>query len=357
MSWQGIEGHDQLVDQFRAAIRRGRLASTFLFIGPPGIGKGTFALKLAQALLCEHAREEDLEPCGHCSACQQVEARTHPDLLLVSKPPDASFIPLRLFIGDDEHRMREGLCHDIALKPFRGGHKIAIIDDADFLNQEGANCLLKTMEEPPPKSVIILIGTSEQKQLPTIRSRSQIVRFRPLDQETVARLLVAKNLVQEPQTAARLAALSEGSVQRALDLADPQLEEFREALLTHLCDPDPDASEFAKAVGPFLDQAGKEAPLRRARLIQLFGLAAEFYRQLMRALAGLSVDGDETLVRAVQSAYADWPGDEESAAACLERCLEVQSQVLANANQATLIDCSLDDLATITRTGRPLSAA
>ena len=357
MTWQGIEGHDQLVNQFRTAIRRGRLASTFLFIGPTGIGKRTFALKLAQALLCEQSREEDLEPCGQCPACQQVEARTHPDLDLVSKPEDKSFIPVELFIGDREHRMREGLCHDIALKPFRGGRKIAIIDDADFLNQEGANCLLKTLEEPPPKSVIILIGTSEQKQLPTIRSRSQIVRFRPLSQETVARLLTTKGLVQEPQTAVRLAALSEGSVQRALDLADPQLDEFREALLSHLRDPRSDAIEFAKGVGPFVDQAGKEAPPRRARMIQLFGLAAEFYRQLMRSLVGLPIEGDDGLVRAVRAAYAEWPGEEEAAAACLERCLEAQSQVLANANQATLIDCLLDDLAAITRTGRPLKAA
>ncbi len=357
MTWHEVEGHDQLVDQFRQALRRGRLASTFLFIGPPGIGKRTFALKLAQALLCEVSREEDLDPCGHCPACQQVAAGTHPDLELVSKPADRSFIPVELFIGDREHRMREGLCHDISLKPFRGGRKIAVIDDADFLNQEGANCLLKTLEEPPPKSVIILIGTSEQRQLPTIRSRSQIVRFRPLPQETVARLLVSKGLVPDPQTAVRLAALSEGSMQRALDLADQQLGEFREALLSHLSQPEANSIEFAKVMGPFVDQAGKEAPPRRARLIQLFGLAAEFYRQLMRALAGLPIEGDEVLVRAVRAAHADWPGDEEAAAACLERCIEAQSQVLANANQATLIDCALDDLATIARTGRPLLAA
>ncbi|NLF70807.1 MAG: DNA polymerase III subunit [Candidatus Anammoximicrobium sp.] len=355
MTWQEIEGHDLLVDQFRQTLRRGRLASTFLFIGPAGIGKRTFALKLAQSLLCEVARAEDLQPCGHCPACQQVATGTHPDLLLVAKPEDRSFIPVELFIGDREHRMREGLCHDIALKPFRGGRKIAVIDDADFLNQEGANCLLKTLEEPPPKSLIILIGTSEQKQLPTIRSRSQIVRFRPLPQDTIERLLISQGLVPDPQTATRLAALSEGSVQRALDLADPQLDEFREGLLSHLSQPDANAIEFAKGVGPFVDQAGKEAPPRRARMIQLFGLAAEFYRQLMRALAGLPIEGDDVLVRAVRAGHAVWPGDEEAAAACLERCLEAQSQVLANANQATLIDCWVDDLATITRTGRPLA--
>ena len=67
--------------------------------------------------------------------------------------------------------MHEGLCHDIALRPFMGGYKVALIDDADYLNAEGANCLLKTLEEPPPRSVLILIGTSPAKQLPTIRSR------------------------------------------------------------------------------------------------------------------------------------------------------------------------------------------
>ena len=351
MTWQEILGHDRVVEQFRQAIRRGRLASTFLFVGPPGIGKHTFALKLAQSLLCENSCLEDLEPCGHCPACQQVAARTHPDLILVAKPSDRSYIPLELFIGDRDHRMRAGLCFDVALKPFRGGRKVAIIDDSDFLNQEGANCLLKTLEEPPPKSLIVLIGTSEQKQLPTIRSRSQIVRFRPLPPDTVAQLLVSQRLVDDPQTAMRLAAMSEGSLRRALDLADGALDEFREALLTHLSDPEADSVEFAKSLGPFVDQAGKEAPPRRARMQQIIGIAADFYRQLMRSLAGVPIEGDQSLVRAVRAAYAAWPGDEEAAALCLDRCLDAQGQVQANANQATLIDGWLDDLASITRTG------
>ena len=110
-------------------------------------------------------------------------------------------------------------------------------------------------------------------------------------------------------------------------------------------------------MGPFVEQAGKEAPPRRARMQQMFGMAADFYRQLMRSLAGLPIEGDPTLVRAVQAAYAVWPGDQEAAAACVERCLEAQGQVQANANQATLIDCWLDDLAAIARTGRPLGVA
>ena len=142
-----------------------------------------------------------------------------------------------------------------------------------------------------------------------------------------------------------------------LELADEALDEFRSALLSQLSEPQADSVEFAKTVGPFVDQAGKEAPPRRARMLQLFGMAADFYRQLMRSLVGLPIEGDEALVAAVRAAYAVWPGDEEAAAACLERCLEAHSQVQANANQATLLDCWLDDLAAITRTGRPLGIA
>jgi DNA polymerase-3 subunit delta' len=351
MTWHEVVGHDQVVEQFRRAIRGGRLASTFLFVGPAGIGKRKFALKLAQAMLCEVSREEQLDACGTCPACQQVTALTHPDLEVVAKPKDKSFIPIEFFIGDREHRMREGLCHNIGLKPFRGGRKIAVIDDADFLNQEGANCLLKTLEEPPPKSVIILIGTSEQKQLPTIRSRCQVVRFRPLPERMVTDLLVSQKLVEDPRMAERLAALSGGSVERALELADEAIEEFRETLLREISQPHFNSVEFSKTLGQFVEDAGKEAPPKRARMNQLIAFAAEFYRQLMRALSGLPIEGDETLERAVRAAYKTWPGDAEAAAACLERCLDAMNHVQANAQPTNLIDCWLDELATISRTG------
>ena len=179
------------------------MASSFLFAGPDGIGKRTFAVKLAQALLCENSPEEALDPCEHCPACIQVDAGTHPDFQLISKPEDKSFIPLELLIGDKEHRRREGLCRHIALKPYMG-RKIAVIDDADYLNAEGANALLKTLEEPPPRSVLILIGASPAKQLPTIRSRCQLVRFQPLDADAVAQLLSAQGIAENPAEARRL---------------------------------------------------------------------------------------------------------------------------------------------------------
>jgi DNA polymerase III subunit delta' len=344
MSWHGIEGHDEVVERFRRALDRGRLASTFLFVGPGGIGKRKFALKLAQALLCQTRPAELLDPCEHCPACAQVLAGTHPDLDVVSKPPDKSFIPVAALIGDKEHRMHEGLCHKIGLKPFAGGRKVAIIDDADDLNQEGANALLKTLEEPPPRSVLILIGTSADRQLPTIRSRSQMIRFRPLDNETVARLLLENTIASDPQEAARLAAHSGGSVARASELADPALWNFRGELLAALASFPADSVAAAKNVIEFVDSAGKDAGPRRARGRLLAGFAIDFFRLLLRRLNGMTGSDDAELAALVERAQNNgWT--EDAAAAALDRCLETLGQIDRNANQTTMIECWIDDLA------------
>jgi DNA polymerase-3 subunit delta' len=342
--WQGIEGHDDVVEQFRRSLARGRLASTYLFVGPPGIGKHAFAQKFAQTLLCLSHPPEQLNPCGQCASCLQVMAGTHPDLIVVAKPAEKSEIPVQLLIGAGERRMHEGLCHDISLKPFMGGRRVAIIDDADYLNEEGANCLLKTLEEPPPRSVIILVGTTADRQLPTIRSRSQIIRFRPLDEQVVASLLVSAGVAANAAEAQRLAAYSEGSLAKASELAGPELWKFRTEMLRGLAEPRLDSVRLAKAVLAFVEDAGKEAPLRRARARQLVSFAADFYRQLVRRLNGAPPPADRDLAAQVERAAASWPADDETAAACAERCLDALGHIDRNANQAIWIESWLDDL-------------
>jgi len=343
--WHGIHGHDQIVEQFRRAICRGRLASSFLFAGPAGIGKRTFALKLAAAVLCENHPEEDLDPCGECPSCTQVAAGTHPDVEVVRRPEERSIIPVDLFIGDREHRGREGLCHNISMKPFMGGRKMAVIDDADHLNAEGANCLLKTLEEPPPKSILILIGTSPARQLPTIRSRCQLIRFNPLPRAAVAELLVSRQLIDDPTQAARLAQYSDGSLQQAMELADAELWEFRGKLFERLADPVLDSVRFSKAVASFVDEAGKAAALRRGRMRQIARFAVEFYRQLLRAQNGAAASDDSELAGYVTSALDRGATDQERTAARLDRCLLAAGQIDRNANQNTMIEAWLDDLA------------
>ena len=146
-----------------------------------------------------------------------------------------------------------------------GGRKIALIDDADLLNEEGANCLLKTLEEPPPRSLLILIGTSPAKQLPTIRSRCQLVRFQPLAIRDGGRAVSRAGLGRtDAAEARRLAQHSEGSVGRALELADPALWAFRSTLYGHLAAVRLQSVRLAPSVSAFVDEAGKEAPARRA---------------------------------------------------------------------------------------------
>jgi DNA polymerase-3 subunit delta' len=343
--WLGIEGHDDLVERFRKAITRGRLASTFLFVGPEGVGKRSFALALAKSLLCQSRDEAELNPCGQCPSCLQVEAGHHPDIHVIAKPEDKSSIPIALLIGEDETRMREGLCHDISLKPFMGRRRMAIIDDADHLsNAAVANCLLKTLEEPPPQSVIILVGTSAFKQLPTIRSRSQIVLFKPLANEIVAKILLEKQLVSDRAEADRLAAQSGGSITRAVKLADPELWRFRDELFTQLARPRLDSVPLAKSVIAFVDAAGKEAPPRRERARLVIGFVADFYRELVHRQAGLKNSDDAALAKHVEAAFRGGQTDQELTANRAERCLEAIGHIDRNANQSTSIEAWMDDL-------------
>jgi len=345
MPWHGLLGQDEVVEQFRRALERGRLASSFLFAGPPGVGKRTFALKLAQALLCQTNPETAFDPCGQCPSCIQVAAGTHPDLDYIAKPDDKSFLPLELLLGDKEHRRREGLLHQIGLKPFMGGRKIAIIDDADYLNAEGANALLKTLEEPPPRSVLVLVGTSPAKQLPTIRSRCQLVRFRPLDESIVADLLVRSGLAQDATEARRLAHYSGGSLEQAGQLSDPELWTFRGTLYGRLAEGNFDNVAFAPTLAQFVEAAGKEAPPRRQRFHKIVQFAADFYRHLLRVQAGAAESADTDMRQFLETALRRGPLSAETTAKRLERCLDADQQIDRNANQATLVEAWLNSLA------------
>ena len=332
MSWSEILNHEHNLQRFQRSASRDKLASTYLFVGPPGVGKRTFALKLAQALLCETNDEKQLQPCGSCPACQQVDASTHPDLIQIQRPKGKNVLPVDLFIGDREHRNRQGLCREISLKPFRGGRKIAIIDDADFLNMESANCLLKTLEEPPPRSVLILVGTSEQQQLKTIVSRSQVIRFGPLSNEEVLTILNRTQLIDTEETNVSLSDLAEvsgGSVERAIQLADPEILDFRQSLFDQLGTMDPARDDYAKNMLGFIDGAGKDASAKRNRTRMVADFAVEYFRRWL-----IDESDHERNDIAVEA---------------IERSLDVQRQISANANQANVVEAWLIDLGRICR--------
>jgi DNA polymerase III subunit delta' len=350
MPWQTIRGHDQIVERFRRALVAGRLASTFLFVGPAGIGKRAFALQLAQGLLCDRVPEQQLDPCGQCTSCRQVLAGSHPDVHRVSRPGDKSFIPLKLLIGEDETRMREGLCYELGAKPYSGRRKVAIIDDADYLNKEGANCLLKTLEEPPPKSVLILIGTSPQRQIPTIRSRCQVVRFQPLPPSDVNHILIEHGWCEDSAAAQQAADQSEGSIEKARLWCDAQVVEFRRELLGLLSRPETNLVEGSRLISQFADEAGKDSASKRQRLRLAVSLAEKFYRALLLHFTTGKSPPDSEVADALKTGRA-WIAGQDAAAACLDVCLDAYAYIDANVNQAAFIDWWLDELASAAAAG------
>ncbi len=290
--WHGIIGHDEVVEQFRRILAARRLASTYLFVGPEGVGKRQVARKLAHSLLCTESDEVALDPCGQCESCRMFVTRNHPDLVEIELPRDKSTLPIEIFIGDQDHRNQEGLCYQLGLRPFFGRRKIAIIDDADHFSIASANCLLKTLEEPPPNALLILIGTSPNRQLPTIRSRSQIVRFAGLDQETITRLLISTGVTADHQLASQAARWSEGSIGRAHQLANPALWGFRDQLFAALTEAPLDSVRLAQAVQVFVDEAGKEPLEKRNRLRTVIGFAIEYFREKLRTEKAADSDLD-----------------------------------------------------------------
>ncbi len=286
MIWSALRGHQQQVELFRRAIGRGRLAHGFLFIGPEGIGKRRFAELLAQCLFCERRPDSQLEACGECRGCKQVRAGTHPDLLTVACPAGKRELPISLMIGPPERRGREGLCHDLAMRPMSAPRRIAIIDDAQTMNVESANALLKTLEEPPPGSLLILLTPSEDALLPTIRSRCQPVTFSPLSTDDVAELLIELEWETSEATARDVALLADGSLQTARQLIEPELRTLREQVFRQFSQFPLRPLATSAALLSALDDLGGDTTAQREHAAWVVRFAGEFLRGVLRRRLG-----------------------------------------------------------------------
>jgi len=239
-----IIGNARAVDAVARSLARGAVPHAYLFVGPERVGKGTAALRLAQALNCQRLARTDgaqtpalfpgaeappsspPSPCLTCTPCTRIGAGLHADVQIVRIEPGPEG-ESRTGIAVDQMREVE---RTVALNPYEGRTRVIIIDPADLLTPEAQNAFLKTLEEPPPHVALILVATREERLLPTVRSRCRRVEFRLLPRAEIEAALAAEGV--ESERARLLARLARGRPGWALAMArNPEALERRRSLL------------------------------------------------------------------------------------------------------------------------------
>lgn len=226
MGLAAVLGQDRVVDAIRRSITADRVAHAYLFEGPAGCGRRTTALAMIQALFC--SQPVDGDACGQCRSCRKLESGNHADLHILEPLPDKRDISIE--------QVRE-LQQVLSLRPYEANRKACLIHPAERMTIGAANALLKTLEEPPGHAVMILLATQADLLLSTVRSRCQHLRFSPLDDSIVARLLERQGM--ETGLAATLAPLAQGSMERARDIDGEEDARQRREILAMLADADP----------------------------------------------------------------------------------------------------------------------
>lgn len=253
MAWHSILDQERVVEMLRRALTQERVAHAYLFHGPDGVGKRAVALEMARALQCT---EQTAEACEACRACQKTRRMVHPDVHVLFPYPndvDESEVAERIrrfgknpyavidfarrpSLADPTegsnkqvmyhlNRVEEELIEPNKFGPGEGDYKVFIVTDAELMNEKAANTFLKMLEEPPPQTVFLLTTNRPEQLLPTIVSRCQRLRFDPLLPESIESALVEREGA-DPEAAAMLARMADGSYSHALDLTQ------NEALMT-----------------------------------------------------------------------------------------------------------------------------
>ncbi len=230
MNFFDITGQQALISNLRKAIESDRIAYAYLFVGPEGMGKKSIGNMFAKAILCTSRFSK---PCGECLSCRQLTSGNHPDVTLVK--------PQKTSIGIEEIRTIQ---KELNIRPYQSDRKLILIEDAHLLTFQAQNALLKSLEEPPPFVVFILLSQRLQGLLPTVLSRLKVFRLERLSKKDIAGIIVRRTDTT-PEKADLYAALSEGNPGRGIKLAvSSEFTLQREGIFVFLGNVNADLSEL-----------------------------------------------------------------------------------------------------------------
>ena len=220
LAWKNIVGHAAKIEQLKKIIAEEKFPHAVIFSGSEGIGKKKIAETCAAVLLCENASGG--EPCGVCENCKLISAGSHPDFYLVE--PESTKTTKNIKIGQIRTLQAEA-----SLRPVQAERRVVLIDGAEFMNNAAANCLLKTLEEPPSQTIFVLLSANRAGLLLTLRSRCRTVNFDKLTTEEILSELLRREI--ETDKAKKISVVADGSLGRALNLAESGGYELRESAL------------------------------------------------------------------------------------------------------------------------------
>ncbi len=327
MKFEDIKGQERLKEHLMDACAKGQISHAYLISGEKDSGKMMLAKRFAASILCEH-RTPAGDACGRCHSCKQIETDNHPDVIYVSheKPNTISVDDIRVQVN-----------HDIMTKPYASDHKIYIIDEAEKMNEQAQNAILKTIEEPPAYAIIMLLSANAAVFLPTIRSRCIQLEMKPVSDEIIRRTLMDEE--QVPDYLAQVSsAFAQGNLGKAIRLS--RSEEFREM------------KDHVVSVVRRIDRAPysermdmeKEMEAYKDSMNEYLDLLLVWYRDVLLLKSGGSKEklifSDQVWQIEKQAKAADYAGLN----GIIEAIADARNKIAANVNLSLVLELLLDTM-------------
>ncbi|MGR3174375.1 MAG: DNA polymerase III subunit delta' [Candidatus Scalindua sp.] len=268
MTFSDILAQDHITDHFRKTIASNHLSHAYIFTGQDGIGKTLLAKEFSKAIFCSEKRDDS---CNLCHNCVRIEKEYHPDIHWIEIEEKAKFLKI--------DNIRD-LQHSVKLSPLESNYKIFIIKEADRMNEEASNCLLKTLEEPPPNTIIILIANSLTSVKETIKSRCQIIRFHPIPTHIIEDQLI-KRFNPDTSKIGWISRFCSGSLGNAFELLEGNFYEKNTDIVNRISVSNIDNLFLAEEVINTYLSSSDTLEEKRQSLKRILNCILQFYRDIL----------------------------------------------------------------------------